>query len=164
VTDIVQLIILALIKIFDNILMTIKSIATNKNKKILSSILVIINQYMFYFIIKQIQSDSSVLTISVISIFSGVGTLLAFGISDRFSKDAIYTNVLTCSNREDITQLCDYLTKHKIKQVVTPCYTRKWEDTYSVMVFSKTKQESKLIDEYLNNTETKYLREIISKE
>jgi hypothetical protein len=54
--------------------------------------------------------------------------------------------------------------QHKIKQVVTKSYTRKWEDTYSVMVFSKTKQESKLIDEYLKNTETKYLREIISKE
>ena len=42
---------LALIKVLDNIILTAKSIATYKEQKILSSILVAISQLIFYLII-----------------------------------------------------------------------------------------------------------------
>ena len=72
-----QNIILAIIKILDNIIMTLKSIAQYKNQKILSSFLVIVSQLMFYIIIKQVMLDDSIITILVVSIASGVGNYIA---------------------------------------------------------------------------------------
>lgn len=157
----IQGIILAIIKVLDNILTTYKSITTYQNKKILSSILVIINQFMFYFVIQQVISDSSITSIIIVSLASGIGTYVAFLINDMFKKDMQWMNILTCSNQESITELCNYLVQHKIKYVVNESFTRSWEETYSVMAFAKTKNESKLIDDFLQETSTKYLREII---
>ena len=47
-------ILLGLVKICDNIIMTAKSLATYKGQKILSSILVIISQLIFYLVISQV--------------------------------------------------------------------------------------------------------------
>ena len=49
----IEYILLAIIKIGDNIIQTAKSISTYQEKKILSSILTIISQLMFYLILLQ---------------------------------------------------------------------------------------------------------------
>lgn len=158
---VLSMVILALIKVIDNLIMTAKSIATYQNKKLISSILVIISQFLFYLVIQQVISDNSSLSILVVSISSGVGTYIAFLINDKFKKDVLYINSLTCSDRNDITNLCNYLVDNKIKYIVNDSYTRKWKETYSVMIFAKSKYESKVIDKFLDNTDVKYLREII---
>ena len=56
-TGILGIILLGLVKVFDNVITTAKSISTYQNKKILTSILVIISQFMFYFIVKSIVSQ-----------------------------------------------------------------------------------------------------------
>lgn len=158
---IINLIMLAIIKVADNIILTAKSITTYQNKKLLSALLVVISQFLFYLVIQQVISDSSTLSIAVVSISSGAGTYIAFLINDKFKKDIMYMNILTCSTREDITSLCDYLVESKIKYIVNDSYTRSWNETYSVMVFAKTKNESKLIDKFIMGSDVKYLREII---
>lgn len=50
----INALLLFIIKVLDNIITTAKSITIYKNKEILSSILVIISQLMFYFVIKQV--------------------------------------------------------------------------------------------------------------
>lgn len=153
-------IVLALIKVLDNIILTAKSILTYMNKRVLSSILVCISQVLFYTVVKQVIADNSIVTIIIVSVASGVGNYLAFPIIDKFKKDDKWNFYLTSSNKEDVLNLCNYLVENKIKYVANLGYTRKGVETINVTAFSKTKSESKLIDQYLDNTDAKYLKEI----
>ena len=154
-------IILGLVKILDNIILTAKSLAQYKEQKILSSILVIISQLIFYFVISQIIEDNSILAIVIVSVSSGLGNLIAFQINDKVKKDTKWVFCIASSNLNDIQNLCNYLVEHNIKYIASDGYTRKWNETINVMVFSKSKDESRLIEKFLATTESKYLRESI---
>lgn len=154
-------ILLAIIKIFDNIVLTAKSIATYKEQKILSSILVIISQLIFYLVIDQVISDNTLLAIVIVSVSSGIGNYVAFEINSRFKKAAKWTFVIASSNLNDIQKLCNYLAEHGIKYIANDGYTRKGKHTINVIAFSKSKDESRLIENFLATTESKYLKEII---
>lgn len=151
---------LGIIKICDNIVLTAKSLAVHKRQKILSSILVIISQLLFYLVIEQVVNDSTILAIVIVSVSSGIGNYIAFLINDKFKKDDTWTNILTCSNKNDIVKLCTMLKENRIKYLLFDTYSRSFVESYTVMIFSKTKAESKLIDEFLEQTEIKYLRMI----
>lgn len=151
---------LAIIKVCDNILLTAKSISTYKGQKLLSSVLVTISQLIFYVIIDQVVSDSTLTSILIISIASGIGNYLAFMINDKFKKDDVWTNIITSSSKEMLINLCTMLREHKVKYLLYDTYNRSFEQSYTVTAFTKTKAESRLIDEYLKNTNVKYLRMI----
>lgn len=153
-------VLLGLIKVIDNIVLTAKSLATYKGMKILSSILVIISQLLFYLVIDQVINDSTMLAIIIVSVSSGIGNYIAFMINDKFKKDDTWTNILTCSNKKDIVKLCTMLKENRIKYLLFDTYSRKFVESYTVMIFSKTKAESRLIDKFLEQTEIKYLRMI----
>ena len=110
-----EVFILGLIKILDNIVGTAKNITVYKNKKILSSLLVILSQFMFYFVIKSVTEDGSLITILAICICSGIGTYIAMFANDKLKKESTFTNILTCNHEYNITELCDYLLANKIK-------------------------------------------------
>lgn len=151
---------LALVKILDNIIMTAKSLSTYKGQKVLSSILVAVSQLIFYVIIDQVVSDNTLTTILIISFASGIGNYIAFIINDRFKKDDVWTNIITSNNKEMLVNLCTMLREHKVKYLLYNTYNRRFEQSYTVTAFTKTKTESRLIDEYLKNTDVKYLRMI----
>ena len=154
-------VLLAIVKILDNVIITAKSIATFKEQKFLSSILVTISQLIFYLVISHVISDNTVLAIIIVSVASGIGNFLAFTINNKFKKDAKWTMVIASSNVEDIKGLCNYLVANKIKYIVNDGYTRKWERTINVIAFSKSKNESRLIEAYLKDSDSKYLKEVI---
>ena len=154
-------IILALIKVFDNVVLTAKSIATYKEQRVISSILVVISQLIFYLVIDQVISDNTILAIVIVSVSSGIGNYVAFLINGKFKKDAKWSMVLTSSDREDVERLCNYLARNKIKYIASDGYNRKMEHTINIIAFSKTKAESRLIEKYLKTTNSKYLKEII---
>lgn len=157
----IEYIVLGLIKVLDNIVLTAKSLAQYKEQKILSSILVIVSQLIFYFVISQIIEDNSILAIVIVSVSSGLGNLLAFKINDKFKRDTKWTFVIASSNLNDIQKLCNYLAEHGIKYIANDGYTRKGNHTINVIAFSKSKNESRLIEGFLATTESKYLKEII---
>lgn len=156
-----ELLFLGLIKVIDNIIMTAKSITTYQNKKFITSILVIISQFMFYYIIDSVVADESQLTTIIICVCSGIGTYIAMTINDKTKRDLTYTNILTCSHTASIESLCDYLLSHNIKYIALDSYSRSKEETLTVMAFAQTKYESSLIDAFLDKSEVKYLRQII---
>lgn len=156
-----ELLLIGLIKIFDNVIGTIKNILIYKNKKLWTSILVVISQFLFYLVVQSVASDDSLTTIFVISICSGVGTYIAMFANDRIQKEATFTNILTCSCEDSITELCDHLLKNKIKYIPVDSYDRESKPTKTVMAFAATRHESTLIDEFLANSETKYLRQVL---
>lgn len=156
----IEYIVLTIIKICDNIICTGKSIATYMNKKLLSSILVVLSQLMFYMIIKQVIADDSLTTIIVISIASGVGNYIAFEIADKFKADDKWQFHMTSSDKDDVLRLCNYLVEHNIKYLANHGINRQGQETINVIAYNKTKDQSRLIENYLKNTNSKYLKEI----
>lgn len=157
----IMYIILGFVKIFDNIILTAKNILTYMNKRVISSCLVIVSQILFYTVVKQVISDNSIITILVVSVASGIGNYFAFPIVDRFTKDDKWYFYLTSSDKNDVENLCQYLVEHNIKYMANLGLTRKGEETINVTAFSKTKEESRLIENYLKQTNSKYLKEIM---
>lgn len=157
----IEYVLLAAIKVLDNIISTAKSIATFKEQKLLSSVLVVISQLIFYLVINQVINDSTITAIVIVSVSSGIGNYIAFMINNKFKRDTKWTFVITSSDIYDVQKLCNYLAKHKIKYIANDGYTRKGEHTINVIAFSKTKDDSRLIEQYLKESESKYLKEII---
>lgn len=153
-------ILLGIVKIIDNIVLTAKSLTTYKGMKIISSILVIISQLLFYLVIDQVINDSTILAIIIVSISSGIGNYIAFLINDKFKKDDVWENIITSSNKEMLAELCTMLKEHRIKYLLFDTYNRSFVESYTVMIFSKTKDESRLIDSFLEQTNVGYLRMI----
>lgn len=158
---ITEYIILGLIKVADNIISTYKNIAIYKGLKVLSSSLVFISQLIFYLIIGQIVEDNTWTAILIVAIGSAIGNYFALLLDDKFARDEKWTVVLTCSCIEDVKELCSYLAQHSIKYIASDGYNRQGNKTINIMAFSKTKDESRLIDEYLENTDHKYFKEVL---
>lgn len=154
-------ILLAFVKILDNVILTFKSITTYKEQKILSSILVVVSQLIFYLVIDQVISDNTLMAVIIVSISSGIGNYIAFALNSKFKKDTKWTFIIASSNLNDIQKLCNYLAEHGIKYIANDGYTRKGKHTINVIAFSKNKNESRLIEIFLSTTESKYLKEII---
>ena len=157
----IEYILLAIVKIGDNIVQTAKSISIYKEQKFISSVLTVISQLLFYLVISRVIKDNTLLAIIIVSVSSGLGNYIAFSINNKFKKAAKWTFVIASSNLNDIQNLCSYLAKNKIKYIANDGYTRKGEHTINVMAFSKSKDESRLIEKFLESTESKYLKEII---
>lgn len=148
------------VKLLDNCILTVKSITTYKGKRLVSSILVVISQLLFYLVIQQVVNDNTLLAICIVSISSGMGHYIGFIINDRFKQDDVWTNTVTSSNKEFLVELCTMLREHKIKYLLFNTLNRRFEASYTVTIFSKTKAESKLIDDFLNKGNVAYLRMI----
>lgn len=154
-------ILLALIKIIDNIIGTAKNICQFKEQKILSSILVFASQLIFYLVIDQVINDNTLLAIIIVAASSAIGNYIALVINSHLKKDVKWTYVITSKNIEDIKALCNYLVKQDIKYTASKGYTKTWEETINVKAFSKNKHDSRLIESFLKNTGNKYLKEVI---
>ena len=152
---------LSVLKILDNAISAAKSIASHREMALLSSLLVILSQFLFFLVVDQVVNDGSLLVITIAAISSGVGNLLVFLINNKLKRDVKWSVVLTCSCMDDVKELCYYLIEHKIKYTATNGYDKEFNETIVVMAFSKTKEESRLIDEYLENTTHKYFKEVL---
>ena len=152
---------LGCIKIIDNVILTFKSISTYKEQKILSSVLVVISQLIFYLVIDQVISDNTLLSIIIVSVSAGLGNYIAFAFNNKFKKYTKWTFVIASKNKNDIKNLCNYLTEYNIKHIAMDGYTRHGEHTIHVMAFSKNKEDSRLIEKFLAHTKSKFLKEVI---
>lgn len=152
---------LAIIKIIDNIILTGKTILTQKNKAISASLMVIISQFIFYIVIKQIVEDSNLISIAIVSVASGLGSYIAFCINKRFSKDTVYVNIITSNDREHMKLLGDYVRSEGIKIVTFDAYNDSIERTLTAIVFTNTKEQSVKIDKYIESNDG-FFREVVN--
>lgn len=160
---IINLLVVFVIKVIDNILGTGKTILIQKNKAFIASLTVVISQIIFYKLIDAVSDSGSEIMIYVIALASGIGTLLALLISDKFSKDRTYVNIILNDDKEVMMEFRDWLKEHKITNLTTDGYTKDWQKTLAITAYVETKEESKLIDEFINNSESKFKR-IIQKQ
>ena len=161
ISFIINLVVIFVVKVLDNILSTSKTILVQKNKAFLAGLTVVISQIIFYKLIDAV-SEGSELTIYVIAIASGLGTLLAIWISNRFSKDRMYVNIIMCDNKKVMKELRDYLKDNKITNLTTDGYTKEWKKTLAITAYAETREQSKLLDEYMKKSSVK-IKRIIQK-
>ena len=96
-----------------------------------------------------------------IALASGVGCFLVSGINNKLSKDRIYINVVMSDDMAAMQDFRDYLAKHHITNVASDSYTLDWNrKTLTVTAYAETKEQSRIINSYMENSDTKYKRVI----
>ena len=159
----IQFGIMFLAKVVDNILNTTKAIFIQRNKAILAGISLALSTFIGYYITKiVVQSDGLVPNI-VASVAAGVGCIVAVSISNKLSKDRLYVNVLMCDNIVAMQKLHNFLAEKHIINVVTDTYTKDFKSkTITITVYCETKEQSKILDEYIASMNKK-LKRVIQK-
>lgn len=160
---VVNLLVLFIIKIIDNVIQTGKTILVQKGRGVLAALTVIVSQVIFYKLIDAVSKSGDDITIYIIAIGSGFGTYLAIKINEKISKEKTYINVIMSDNKDAMIELRDYLKEHKITNVATDAYTKDWEKTIAITAYTETKAESKLLDKFISDSETKFKR-VVTKE
>jgi hypothetical protein len=158
---ILNAILISTLKIADNFITTSKAILVHKNQAIAASLLIVVSQFLFYFVTSEVISENNPFIILAVSIASGIGSFIAFKIHDKLSRDKLYLNIITSKHEEDMRELCEFLRINHIKNIVTDSYRKDWTKSYVVQAFAVTRVESILIDQFLDGEEKKYFRKIL---
>lgn len=153
---------LSVVKIIDNIISTEKTLLTQKNKALAASVLVAISQFLFYILIAEVVEDNNLTSMIVVSIASGVGSYIAFFINNKFSKETVFINIVTSNDKNKMKVFGDHMRAEGIKVLTMPTYGDEIEKkTLTALVFANTRNQSKLIDKYVENNNELY-REVIN--
>ena len=153
--------ILFLAKVLDNTLNTAKTILVQRNRCLLAGVALGLSNFIYLSITKDIVTSDSTLALVIVSIASGVGCCLAVALSNRFSKDRTYVNVILSDDKEAMKEFRDFLAENHITNVATDSYTLDWSwKSISITAYAQTKAQSRLIDEYIERSLLKCKRVI----
>lgn len=145
--------ILFLAKVLDNTLNTAKTILVQRNRCLLAGVALGLSNFIYLSITKDIVTSDSILALVIVSIASGVGCCLAVALSNRFSKDRTYVNVILSDDKEAMKEFRDFLAENHITNVATDSYTLDWSrKSISITAYAQTKAQSRLIDEYIERS------------
>ena len=152
-----------LAKVVDNILNTTKAIFIQRNKAIFAGISLALSTFIGYYITKIVVRSDGLVPNIVASVAEGVGCIVAVSISNKLSKDRLYVNVLMCDNIYAMRELHDMLSKKHITNVVTDTYTKDFKSkTITITAYCETKEQSRILDEYIASMNKK-LKRVIQK-
>lgn len=153
--------ILFLAKVLDNTLNTAKTILVQRNRCLLAGVALGLSNFIYLSITKDIVTSDSTLALVIVSIASGVGCCLAVALSNHFSKDRTYVNVILSDDKEAMKEFRDFLAENHITNVATDSYTLDWSrKSISITAYAQTKAQSRLIDEYIERSLLKCKRVI----
>lgn len=153
--------ILFLAKVLDNTLNTAKTILVQRNRCLLAGVALGLSNFIYLSITKDIVTSDSTLALVIVSIASGVGCCLAVALSNRFSKDRTYVNVILSDDKEAMKEFRDFLAENHITNVATDSYTLDWSrKSISITAYAQTKAQGRLIDEYIERSLLKCKRVI----
>ena len=153
--------VLFLAKVLDNALSTTKTILIQRSRWLLAGIAVVLSDFIYFWLTKRIVSGDSNWAILIVSLAGGVGCALACLFSEKLSKDRTYVNVIMSDDLEEMKRLRDFLAQHHITNVANDSYTLDWNaKTISITAYPETKAESRLINEFIADSSTKFKRVI----
>lgn len=158
-----ELLVLFVLKALDNLLSTEKQLLIQRQKPIIAALCVVLSQVIFYKLINEVSAFDGDLAIYIVAVASGAGTLLAVKISDRFSKDRIFVNVILSDDREAMVKLRNFLRDHHIINLAAEGFTKDWNKTIAITAYAETREQSRLIDRYIRESSTKFKRIIQKK-
>ena len=148
-------------KVMDNALSTTKTIMIQKSRWLLAGLAVALSDFIYFSITKSVVTEGSCLSILIVSAASGVGCALACLVSEKISRDRTYVNVIMSDNKTVMMDLRDYLAEHHITNVASDSYTLDWDTkTITITAYAETKEESRLINEYIGKSPDKFKRVI----
>ena len=160
-TTFIHLAILFVAKMMDNALGTAKTILVQRNRCLLAGIALALSNYIYFCITRNIVTTESNLAILVVSIASGVGCCLAVALNNRLSRERIFVNVIMSDDLDAMQQFRDFLAEHHITNVAADSYTLDWSvKTITITAYAETKEESMLINRYIENSPLKFKRVI----
>lgn len=160
---VLELLLLFGLKAADNLLSTGKQILIQRHKPILASLSVVLSQIIFYRLIDKVSAYNGDLALYIVAVASGVGTFLAVKISDKFSKERTFVNVILSDDREAMVDLREFLKEHHITNLATDGYTKDWNKTIAITAYAETREQSRLIDQYIKDSSAKFKRIIQKK-
>ena len=160
-TTFIHLAILFVAKMMDNALGTAKTILVQRNRCLLAGIALALSNYIYSCITRNIVTTDSNLAILVVSIASGVGCCLAVALNNRLSRERTFVNVIMSDDLDAMRQFRDFLAEHHITNVAADSYTLDWSvKTITITAYAETKEESMLINRYIENSPLKFKRVI----
>lgn len=160
-TSMIHLAVLFAAKMLDNALGTAKTILVQRNRCFLAGIALILSNYIYFCITKNIVTADSDLAILVVSVAGGAGCWLAMALNNHISKDRTYVNVIMSDDLEAMRQFRDFLAEHHITNVATDSYTLDWSTkTITITAYAETKDDSTLINRYIQDSPLKFKRVI----
>jgi len=150
-----------ILKVIDNMLGTAKTLLVQRDKAVFAALALGLSNFIYLLITKDIVMASDNLSLVVVSVASGVGCCFAVAINNKFSKDRTYVNVLMSDNPDAMKALRDFLAYNHITNVATDSYTRAWDTkTITITAYAETKEQSRLIDKYIEDSAVKFKRVI----
>lgn len=148
-------------KMLDNAFSTAKTILVQRNHPILAGLSLAISSYLYLCITKNIVAADSQLSLIAVSIASGIGCCVAVVVSNKLSKDRTYVNVVMSDDKVGMQAFRAFLAQHHITNVATDSYTIDWgTKSIAVTAYAETKEQSRLINEYLEQSGLKCKRMI----
>jgi uncharacterized protein YebE (UPF0316 family) len=159
----VSLIITILLKALDSFISTTKSIFVYKNEQLIACGMIGLSQYLFLTVISAVVLQQSLVMNLLVSFAATLGAFIAFKTTSKFSKDKTFTNIITSKHKEDMLELWYFLKKHNIDHILGDCYNLEGEKankTLRIDIFTRTRHENKLIDDFIEENNKKYFREI----
>lgn len=148
-----------LAKVLDNALSTTKTILIQRSRWLIAGMTVIASDFIYFWITKRVVSADNNLTIAVVAVAGGVGCALACLVSDKLSKDRTYVNVIMSDDLYEMKKLRDFLADRHITNVAADTYTKEWNrKTITITAYAETKAESRMINQYLENSRKKFKR------
>ena len=158
-SSIIYLLVLFVAKVADNALSTTKTIMVQRSRWILAGFAVILSDFIYFWITKRVVSAESDIAMVVVAVAGGVGCSLACLVNEKMSKDRTYVNVIMSDDIEEMKRLRDFLAKHHITNVAADSYTLDWNaKTITITAYPETKAESRLINEFIEESKTKFKR------
>ena len=144
-------------KVLDNALSTARTIFLQRNQYLIAGIALTGSSYLYYLVTKNIVAQDSNFAILVISVASGVGCWIAGKISEKLSKERLFIHVIMSDDKAAMQAFRDFLASKHITNTASDTYTLDW-DTKSITVtaYSQTKEESRMIDRYIAQSESKF--------
>ena len=84
---------------------------------------------------------------------------MAVAVSSKLSKDRTYVNVVMSDDKVGMQAFRDFLAQHHITNVATDSYTIDWNTkSITVTAYAETKEQSRLINNYLEDSGLKCKR------
>ena len=158
-THLFYLALLFFAKVLDNTINTTKTILIQRNRCLLAGLSVVLSDFIYFTLIKNVLSTDSNLAIGIVALGGGAGCCLAVALSNRFSREKTYINVIMSDSLEAMQQLRDFLAMHHITNVASDSYTKDWNTkTITITAYAETKAQSRIIDAYLNQAPVKFKR------
>ena len=117
------------------------------------------SDFLYFWVTKRVVLADGWLSMAAVALAGGVGCAVACIVSDTLSKDRTYVTIIMSDNLEAMKVFRDFLAEHHITNVASDSYTLDWNTkTITITAYADTKAQSRLINEYIENSPLKFKR------